>query len=138
MRAAELVDESEVWDRCAPPGVFLCAPILLDMLRGSPRSVALGSWCGYVSDGPAAKGRKAGSSSSSASPDSPSLDVYLAAGRRRRRLCTGGPEEEEEESEVLSSGEGEGSGGGDRAGTSTSEAGLALGFGDRGLRFSVA
>ena len=88
--AAELVDESDVWLCCVPTADFLCAWVCtcgrLAMCRGSPRNVALGSWC-VVSVG-GAKGMKAGSSSSSsasASSDWTSL-LEKRGGRRRSRL----------------------------------------------------
>jgi hypothetical protein len=78
------------------------------------------------------------SSSSSASPDCPSLFAENRGGRRSSRLCIGGSESEDEDEE-LSSGEERGAGRGERVGGSiASELGRDLGFGERERRFMVA
>ena len=73
------------------------------------------------------------SSSSSASPDRPSLFAENRGGRRRSRLCIGGSESEDEEEE-LSSGEDKG------VGSMARELGRDFGFGwgERDRRFIVA
>jgi hypothetical protein len=79
------------------------------------------------------------SSSSSASPDCPSLFAENRGGRRRSRLCIGGSESEDEEE--LSSGEDRGAGRGDRGvGSMARELGRDFGFGwgERDRRFIVA
>jgi hypothetical protein len=93
--------------------------------------VAEGSWwVGVWEEEGAAKGMKAGlSSSSSASPDCPSLFDENRGGRRRSRLCIGGSESEDEDEE-LSSGDDKGAGRGERVtGSMAKEFGRDLGFG---------
>lgn len=103
--------------------------------------MAEGSWCGVWGEECAAKGMNAGlSSSSSASPDCPSLFAENRGGRRRSRLCIGGSESEDEEEE-LPSGEDRGAGRGDRGvGSMARELGRDFGFGwgERDRRFIVA
>jgi hypothetical protein len=80
------------------------------------------------------------SSSSSASPDRPSLFAENRGGRRRSRLCIGGSESEDEEEE-LSSGEDKGAGRGERGvGSMARELGRDFGFGwgERDRRLIVA
>jgi hypothetical protein len=80
------------------------------------------------------------SSSSSASPDCPSLFEENRGGRLRSRLCIGGSESEDGEEE-LSSGDDKGAGRGERViGSMAKEFGRDLGFGwgERERRFSVA
>jgi hypothetical protein len=104
--------------------------------------VAEGSWwVGVWEEEGTAKGMNAGlSSSSSASPDCPSLFAENRGGRRRSRLCIGGSESEDEEEE-LSSGDDKGAGRGERVtGSMAKEFGrdLVLGWGERERRFKVA
>lgn len=113
--AVELALESLVCDTSV---FFPCIAVrLVVILCGSPRSVAEGSWCGCGSldeDDGLAKGRNAGSSSSSSA-----LDLLSASfcewnfGRRTNRDCTG---ELDDDEEALADGEERGSGCGDRWG----------------------